>query len=138
MHGVAIFGGSAQAGRFDDFEKMVALFQQTSQRLKYSLVPTVAAVEGLALGLGEDVDDAGPTAVRLGTAQAQHVDVLAAAAAPMVAFPIGEKVADPALGLDGLPVDPALIAGAEALPNVTVHRAPSQERRWRAWHPRPS
>ena len=28
---------------------VVALFQRTSQRLKYSLVPTVAAVEGLAL-----------------------------------------------------------------------------------------
>ena len=43
---------SLKAGRFDEFEKMVALFQQTSQRLKYSLVPTVAAVEGLALGGG--------------------------------------------------------------------------------------
>ena len=43
---------SLKAGRFDDFEKMVALFQQTSQRLKYSLVPTVAAVEGMALGGG--------------------------------------------------------------------------------------
>jgi 3-hydroxyacyl-CoA dehydrogenase len=43
---------SLQAGRFDEFEKMVALFQQTSQRLKYSLVPTVAAVEGMALGGG--------------------------------------------------------------------------------------
>jgi 3-hydroxyacyl-CoA dehydrogenase len=31
---------------------MVALFQQTSQRLKYALVPTVAAVEGMALGGG--------------------------------------------------------------------------------------
>ena len=43
---------SLKAGKFDEFEKMVALFQQTSQRLKYSLVPTVAAVEGLALGGG--------------------------------------------------------------------------------------
>src|SRR5258706_1732634 len=43
---------SLKAGRFDEFEKMVALFQQTSQRLKYSLVPTVAAVEGLPLGGG--------------------------------------------------------------------------------------
>ncbi len=43
---------SLKAGKFDDFEKMVALFQQTSQRLKYSLVPTVAAVEGMALGGG--------------------------------------------------------------------------------------
>jgi 3-hydroxyacyl-CoA dehydrogenase len=43
---------SLKAGRLDEFEQMVALFQQTSQRLKYSLVPTVAAVEGLALGGG--------------------------------------------------------------------------------------
>jgi 3-hydroxyacyl-CoA dehydrogenase len=43
---------SLKAGEFGDFEKMVALFQQTSQRLKYSLVPTVAAVEGMALGGG--------------------------------------------------------------------------------------
>ena len=43
---------SLKAGQFADFEKMVALFQQTSQRLKYSLVPTVAAVEGMALGGG--------------------------------------------------------------------------------------
>ncbi|HEY2627551.1 MAG TPA: enoyl-CoA hydratase/isomerase family protein, partial [Usitatibacter sp.] len=43
---------SLKAGKFDDFEKMVALFQHTSQRLKYSLVPTVAAVEGMALGGG--------------------------------------------------------------------------------------
>jgi len=43
-----------KAGKHDDFEKMVALFQQTSQRLKYALVPTVAAVEGLALGGGAE------------------------------------------------------------------------------------
>ena len=43
---------SLQAGRYDEFERMVALFQQTSQRLKYGLVPTVAAVEGMALGGG--------------------------------------------------------------------------------------
>src|SRR5688500_5993668 len=43
---------SLKAGRFDEFEQMVALFQKTSQRLKYSLVPTVAAVEGMALGGG--------------------------------------------------------------------------------------
>ncbi len=41
-----------KAGRFDEFERVVALFQQTAQRLKYSLVPTVAAVEGMALGGG--------------------------------------------------------------------------------------
>jgi 3-hydroxyacyl-CoA dehydrogenase len=43
---------SLKAGQFDEFERMVALFQHTSQRLKYSLVPTVAAVEGMALGGG--------------------------------------------------------------------------------------
>ena len=43
---------SIKAGRFDEFEAMVALFQKTSQRLKYSLVPTVAAVDGMALGGG--------------------------------------------------------------------------------------
>ena len=43
---------SLEAGKYDEFEAMVALFQQTSQRLKYSLVPTVAAVEGMALGGG--------------------------------------------------------------------------------------
>ncbi len=43
---------SLKAGQFDEFERMVALFQKTSQRLKYCAVPTVAAVEGLALGGG--------------------------------------------------------------------------------------
>jgi len=43
---------SLKAGKIDEFEQMVALFQRTSQRLKYSLVPTVAAVEGMALGGG--------------------------------------------------------------------------------------
>ncbi len=43
---------SLQAGRLAEFEAMVALFQRTSQRLKYSPVPTVAAVEGMALGGG--------------------------------------------------------------------------------------
>jgi len=43
---------SLKAGKHDEFEQMVALFQQTSQRLKYALVPTVAAVEGMALGGG--------------------------------------------------------------------------------------
>jgi 3-hydroxyacyl-CoA dehydrogenase len=41
-----------KTGKFDEFEAMVALFQQTSMRLKYSLIPTVAAVEGMALGGG--------------------------------------------------------------------------------------
>ena len=38
------------AGRWDVIEAVVAKFQQTSQRLKYSLIPTVAAVRGMALG----------------------------------------------------------------------------------------
>ncbi|MBI3150366.1 MAG: 3-hydroxyacyl-CoA dehydrogenase/enoyl-CoA hydratase family protein [Betaproteobacteria bacterium] len=41
-----------EAGRFDLLEAVVAKFQHTAQRLKYSLVPTVAAVRGLALGGG--------------------------------------------------------------------------------------
>jgi 3-hydroxyacyl-CoA dehydrogenase len=39
-------------GRIDDFTAMVATFQAASQRIKYSLVPVVAAVRGLALGGG--------------------------------------------------------------------------------------
>ncbi len=41
-----------EAGRFDLLEGVVAKFQHTSQRLKYSLIPTVAAIRGLALGGG--------------------------------------------------------------------------------------
>ena len=44
--------GLLQAGKVDAFEAMVANFQATSQALKYSLVPVVAAVRGLALGGG--------------------------------------------------------------------------------------
>ena len=44
--------GLLQAGDVDEFEAMVANFQATSQRIKYSLVPVVAAVRGLALGGG--------------------------------------------------------------------------------------
>ncbi|PJK05518.1 3-hydroxyacyl-CoA dehydrogenase [Lysobacteraceae bacterium NML91-0268] len=44
--------GLLQAGRFDEFEAMVANFQRTSQAIKYALVPVVAAVQGLALGGG--------------------------------------------------------------------------------------
>ncbi len=43
---------SLQAGKLDQFEAMVATFQATSMRIKYSLVPVVAAVRGLALGGG--------------------------------------------------------------------------------------
>ncbi len=41
-----------QAGNAAGFESMVANFQATSQRIKYALVPVVAAVRGLALGGG--------------------------------------------------------------------------------------
>jgi 3-hydroxyacyl-CoA dehydrogenase len=44
--------GLLQAGRFDDFERMVDNFQRTSMRLKHSLVPTVAAVRGMCFGGG--------------------------------------------------------------------------------------
>jgi len=39
-----------EAGQWDVIEGVVAKFQQTAQRLKYSLLPTVAAVRGMALG----------------------------------------------------------------------------------------
>jgi len=44
--------GLLQAGKVDAFEAMVANFQANSQRIKYSLVPVVSAVRGLALGGG--------------------------------------------------------------------------------------
>ena len=44
--------GLVQAGRIDAFEAMVANFQHTSQCIKYSRVPVVSAVRGLALGGG--------------------------------------------------------------------------------------
>ena len=44
--------GLLQAGKVDQFEAMVANFQRTSMRIKYSLVPVVSAVRGLALGGG--------------------------------------------------------------------------------------
>ena len=40
------------AGKLAEVESMVAQFQQTSQDLRYSMIPTVAAVDGLALGGG--------------------------------------------------------------------------------------
>jgi len=43
---------SLKDGKLKEFESMVANFQATSQRIKYSLVPVVAAVRGLALGGG--------------------------------------------------------------------------------------
>ncbi len=41
-----------KGGKFDEFEAMVALFQKTSQRIKYSMIPVVSAVDGMALGGG--------------------------------------------------------------------------------------
>jgi 3-hydroxyacyl-CoA dehydrogenase len=40
------------AGQFDKLEAMVEKFQRASQTLKYAQVPTVAAVQGMALGGG--------------------------------------------------------------------------------------
>ena len=41
-----------KAGKIAEFETMVANFQATSMRLKYSLVPVVAAIRGMAFGGG--------------------------------------------------------------------------------------
>ncbi|MGB7650368.1 MAG: 3-hydroxyacyl-CoA dehydrogenase/enoyl-CoA hydratase family protein [Gallionella sp.] len=43
---------NAATGNVPKVEAVVAKFQQVSQRLKYALVPTIAAVDGLALGGG--------------------------------------------------------------------------------------
>jgi 3-hydroxyacyl-CoA dehydrogenase len=43
---------SAATGNMPRVEEVVAKFQQVSMRLKYSSVPTIAAVDGLALGGG--------------------------------------------------------------------------------------
>ncbi|MES1982856.1 MAG: 3-hydroxyacyl-CoA dehydrogenase/enoyl-CoA hydratase family protein [Pseudomonadota bacterium] len=43
---------NAATGKVPRVEEVVAKFQQVSQRLKYALVPTIAAVDGLALGGG--------------------------------------------------------------------------------------
>jgi 3-hydroxyacyl-CoA dehydrogenase len=43
---------SLKAGKLAEFDAMVATFQATSQRIKYALVPVVAAVRGMALGGG--------------------------------------------------------------------------------------
>jgi 3-hydroxyacyl-CoA dehydrogenase len=40
------------AGRFEELEEMVASFQRASLSLRYAQVPTVAAVQGMALGGG--------------------------------------------------------------------------------------
>jgi 3-hydroxyacyl-CoA dehydrogenase len=44
--------GLLQSGKLAQFEAMVANFQATSMSIKYSLVPVVSAVRGLALGGG--------------------------------------------------------------------------------------
>ncbi|MEO5596659.1 MAG: 3-hydroxyacyl-CoA dehydrogenase/enoyl-CoA hydratase family protein [Lysobacteraceae bacterium] len=44
--------GLLKAGKVDDFDAMIATFQATSQRIKYALVPVVAAVRGMAFGGG--------------------------------------------------------------------------------------
>ena len=44
--------GFVQGGQIERLESMIANFQQTSLRIKYALVPVVAAVRGLALGGG--------------------------------------------------------------------------------------
>ncbi len=41
-----------QAGKLAEFDAMIGNFQATSQRIKYALVPVVAAVRGMALGGG--------------------------------------------------------------------------------------
>ena len=43
---------ACRAGQFDRLEKTVARFQQVSMALKHCAVPTVAAVQGMALGGG--------------------------------------------------------------------------------------
>jgi 3-hydroxyacyl-CoA dehydrogenase len=40
------------AGKLEQFEAIIAQFQETTQALKYSAIPTVAAVDGMALGGG--------------------------------------------------------------------------------------
>jgi 3-hydroxyacyl-CoA dehydrogenase len=47
---LASMAGAVQAKAWDVVEKIVAKFQQTSMRLRYSSTPTVAAVRGMALG----------------------------------------------------------------------------------------
>lgn len=43
---------ACQAGEFERLEKMVETFQRTSLALHYATIPTVAAVQGMALGGG--------------------------------------------------------------------------------------
>ena len=43
---------SLQGGKLKEFEAMIDRFQQTSMRIKFSLVPVVAAIRGMAFGGG--------------------------------------------------------------------------------------
>ncbi len=52
---LAAAAGLVQAGDMAGLEQMIGGFQQAVQRLKYSLVPTVAAVRGMALGGGCEI-----------------------------------------------------------------------------------
>jgi 3-hydroxyacyl-CoA dehydrogenase len=45
-------GATLQAGKIKEFEGFIDRFQQTSMRIKHSLVPVVAAVRGMAFGGG--------------------------------------------------------------------------------------
>ena len=47
---LAALAPAIERGGWDGVERSVAKFQQAAQRLRYSLVPTVAAVRGMALG----------------------------------------------------------------------------------------
>ena len=55
--GADLFGMSMMVkdGKMDELEAMIDGFQQVNLRLKYALVPTVAAVRGLALGGGAEI-----------------------------------------------------------------------------------
>jgi len=45
-------GATLQAGKIKEFEGFIDRFQQTSMRIKHSLVPVVAAIRGMAFGGG--------------------------------------------------------------------------------------
>ncbi len=55
--GADLFGMSmmVKEGKLDQLEAMIDGFQQVNMRLKYAMVPTVAAVRGLALGGGAEI-----------------------------------------------------------------------------------